>query len=164
MVELLKSLDVCVVQVEKVFFDAMLAGYVSDKKADTYEMIGMSGYQFTKFIDDDFFVKDVWCKISGFTSIWYKDVLIWTMNYGGHYHKKYIPFLKSALQEAYAQRVFYGGRGSSLFLGKTEEMIEYLYVNKEMVNSNFKKFSGRELILDCGREVGCHNYFGGLVS
>ncbi len=154
------KLNITTIQVENVFFKAMLAGYVSNTKVKTENMPGMPGYKFTEFIDGDFCVKDVWCKSSGFTSIWYKGILVWTMSFGGEYSKACISFLKEVLRKAYVNKNSVGCRGSNIATND-----EYTYVNKVVVGSNFARFHGTEYIFraETFKKTGYHHYFGGLV-
>ncbi len=170
----LEELSLAVADVENIFFEAMLAGYVCVDKVKTKDMPGMPGYKFTEFVDSDFCVKDIWCKSSGFTSIWYKGTLIWTMHYGGQYPKECINFLKEALLTSYQARVFNGGRGPShynaMYNEHTKHLIahkKYRYVNNILPGSDFTSFAGKEYICSHFQEehviFGWHYYFGGLV-
>ncbi len=160
MLEILKKLNITTTQVENVFFKAMLAGYASNTKVKTENMPGMPGYKFIEFVDGDFCVKDIWCKSSGFTSIWYKGVLVWTISFGGKYPKDCIPFLKEVLRKAYVNKHSVGYRGDNVATND-----EYTYINKVAVGSNFAHFHGTEYIF-CAKtfkKIGYHHYFGGLV-
>ncbi len=174
MTQSLETLGVAVTDIEEVFFKAMLAGYVCDDKVKVQSISSLPGYKFTEFVDGDFCVKDIWCKSSGFTSIWYKGTLVWTMHYGGQYPKECIQFLKEALLASYKVRVFNGGRGplhyNAIYNEHTKHLMEhkkYRYVNNILPGSDFTSFAGKEYICSHFQEdevmFGWHYYFGGLV-
>ncbi len=168
MTQELKDLDITIAQIEEIFFESMLAGYVSNTRVKIKKIPEMPGYKCIEFIKDNLRVVDAFCVRSGsnishgFTTIWYNSVPIWIMHYGGKYLKKDIFFLKAVLRQTYEQIHFCGGRGAFLKNG-INSFKGYQYINKVSKNSNFLEFSGIEYILYKGTQVGFHNYFGGLM-
>lgn len=98
---------------------------------------------------------------AGTTMIWYQNIPVWVMHYGGIYREEAVPFLKKALSEAYMNGIFKGGRGLNYHGGGGS----LVYVNEPTEGSSFKHFSGNEFIVElesCAR-VGWHKYWGMLL-
>jgi hypothetical protein len=148
------------VEVQEFFFKAMVQGWaVGGQKI---KIADMPGYKAIPFRDGDFYLLDCYCvtpnspKSAGATTIWFRDMPVWVMNYGGLYDKEAIPFLKRALLKAYEARHFFGGRGPFVFAEGS-----LIYFNQPRVNM-FDKFEGREEVFDfkAGFSLGWHEYWG----
>ncbi len=128
-------------EVKSFFFKAMLEGWAVDREKT--EIAGMPGYKAISFRDGDLYLLDCYCvapdspKSAGTTTIWFKNIPVWYMQYGGYYEKSEIPFLKTVLRIAYLSGWFVGGRGPC----ECEEG-SLLYLNRPC--GNFSAFSGRE--------------------
>lgn len=95
----------------------------------------------------------------GQTVIWVLDkrtvwLPVWGMQYGGHYPKRVIDFLKTALQECYISKEFVGGRGPLEF-----RQGNLAYLNHPEKNE-FKDFYGYEEVIEDGVQLGFHWYRG----
>lgn len=146
-------------QIESIFFKAMLEGYVFGVKK--IRIPDLPGYKAIPFRDGDYYVLDHYCvtsnslKSAGTTTIWYQDVPVWVMNYGGFYEESAISFLKSALRLQYEERQFNGGRGPLVHTDGT-----LIYRNMSSPN-DFSGFQGRENIHNVyGILLGYHDYWG----
>lgn len=148
---------------KQAFFKAMLDGYAGGKNRKSFKTKTPDGYTVIIFEDGEFMVEDRYCttphsdKSTGTTTIFFRNVAVWWMSYGGHYPKKVIPFLKEALKQAYEKGEFYGGRGPGVSMGNG-----MLYTNN-LAYGNFKKFRGVETIHKSsriGKLLGFHEYFG----
>lgn len=153
-------------EIETVFFDAMLEGWANPnaKKIQIPGLPGSKGivYRSGLFVAVDcYFAPKGSKKSSGFTLITYDNAPVWIMHYGGWYLKEAIPFLKSALMEAYSARKFFGGRGPVIF---EDENKLYRYENFIELN-HFPDSRGWEKVtrLSDGKIVGSHNYNGMLL-
>lgn len=154
--------------IEDVFWKAMAHGWSSKRKIETKTLPLLPGYKCIPFASGDFSVLDAYCtpisgKSSGFTTIWFKGVPVWTMNYSGEYPKKVIPFLKLALRDAIEKRVFLGGRGLCSFAH--ESFPDLLYRNNTKGRGYLiSKFSGtEEILLNDGQLIGYHDYRGMIL-
>ncbi len=147
-------------QIQAFFFKAMMEGYaVGGQKI---KIADMPGYKAIPFRDGDFYLLDRYCvtpnspKSAGTTTIWFQDVPVWVMNYGGYYDDHAIRTLKCALRKAYETQQFIGGRGSRVYTDGS-----FVYVNHPRRN-DFDAFEGRESIINeiTGVELGFHQYWG----
>lgn len=156
-------------EVRAFFFRGMLNGYVSGSRTIT-RIPEMPGYKLAPFRHGDFYLLDMWSKTedsdrsSGMTNIWYRDKLVWEMQYGGHYPEEAIPFLKEVLRQAYESGNFYGGRGPRRHEDKSGI---FLYTNepwKFWRFGDFARFKGHEEIHRRGPDgyelIGHHDYTG----
>ncbi|MFC1757022.1 DUF5680 domain-containing protein [Patescibacteria group bacterium] len=139
--------DQFLIQIENVFFEAMLYGWASKnpEKISIPEFPGMKGivYESGQFrVVDGYFVTPYSDMSTGMTMIWHATVPVWVMYYGGWYDEEVIPFLKSCLNNAYEEHRFYGGRGP--FLVRDQNLA---YENSVDSNS-FEDFVGEENIYD----------------
>ena len=152
------------------FFKLLLAGYAS----------GVTPKRIPRFEGDPGTKRNVWQDLYGWTgidewrttgigdgsngttSIYYKNCLVWEMQYGGSYPKEAVPFLRQALRINYRQRIWHGGRGPDLLEGKT-----FRYRNELEGKNDFGEFGGVEYV---DRKtnggwitVGRHFYRGGFL-
>ena len=149
---------------QMVFFEAMLRGYAKGgtggrvvEKSTIVELPGskvivtdLMGWRAV----DCYFTNPNSDKSAGQTTIWYQDIPVWTMCYGGSYPKVVIPFLKKCLGQAYGEEQFYGGRGPEFM-----EEEPFTYVNR--FHGTFTSFKGEERIYDkSGARFGHHWYHG----
>ena len=147
---------------EKVFFEAMLDGWVGGENKKSIITESPDGYTTFEFTSGCFRVADRYCTTrhstysAGTTTIFYQNNPVWWMSYGGFYPEHLIPFLWKALKQQYDKRVFRGGRGPASLVFE-----DYLYLNSR-VSGNFTKFKGREEIIDMrnGSLSGYHEYWG----
>lgn len=149
-------------QIQDVFFDAMLEGYVG--KPNKSWNPGLPGSKVIEYrreswlVVDSYIVSEKSPYSGGTTYIYYDGVPVWMMQYFGFYDGCAIPTLKAALREAYEERIFFGGRGPRTFLQDV-----HTYRNSTRSN-DFKSFSGREEIENVDAEFcGFHQYQGGLL-
>jgi hypothetical protein len=157
--------------IKEMFFEAMLAGYVSGKEPEAMPDIpGMKGYRYEaenrwgKWI-----VIDCWItghtSTSGWTIIYRDGEAVWNMRYDGSYGKQHTDFLKAVLRKEYELHYFSGGRGPKSYFASP-----LFYTNKGQPGQDFMFFSGREELrsLEGGGRVGAilgwHNYSGGLMT
>lgn len=149
-----------IAQIQSFFFKAMVGGWaVGGKKI---KIADMPGYKAIPFRDGDFYLLDRYCvtpnspKSAGTTTIWFQDVPVWLMNYGGFYEESVIKFLKRALRKTYETHQFVGGRGP---LVHVKDLL--VYVNQPRLN-DFAKFEGREEVFNAesGASLGFHEYWG----
>lgn len=153
------------VTAQKVFFDAMNAGYSAKEnpaKGTIAELPGSKTITYTQGpwkVVDTYFVTPASDWSGGTTVIWYEGVPVWMMQYFGMYKKHAIPFLKMELRHAYSTRQFIGGRGVGFHMH-----LGYTYTNHLAHNSNFQLFSGREHV-EGPEELtsGWHQYHGGMM-
>ncbi len=147
-------------QIQSFFFKTIVGGWaVGGQKI---KIADMPGYKAITFRDGDFYLLDRYCvtpnspKSAGTTTIWFQDVPVWLMNYGGFYQESAIAFLKRALLQTYVTHQFVGGRGPLVY---TEGNL--VYVNQPRLN-DFTKFEGREEVLntESGVLLGFHEYWG----
>src|SRR3989344_1077876 len=149
------------VAVREFFCEGMAKGWASGAKAT--EMPGL-GPGFKGFIAESggFRLVDAYCvneesgKSAGSTTIWFRDLPVWVMGYGGWYSGEVGDFLKSALSDTYSRNVFMGGRGPVRMISDL-----YEYHNK-VIMGNFIRFSGEERIYTGGGSgcLGYHDYWG----
>lgn len=149
------------------FFEAMRSGWAtSSPKKPLPGLLGTKSISFEKgdlkLLDYYYVAPKSDCSY-GTTVIWQSEIPRWVMHYGGFYEKRAIPTLKAALQDAYSRNFFYGGRGPDLFIGDSP----FRYENKldNPASGGFEDFCGHERVCDVyeEREVGWHDYFGGLL-
>ncbi|MCX6712951.1 MAG: DUF5680 domain-containing protein [Candidatus Vogelbacteria bacterium] len=154
------------IEVLDAFFDAMLAGYTAETKPAKVPVPELPGAKCTKFTQGRYQVIDLWWTgvdprhSFGQTIITRDGVPIWQMGYAGWYEPEAIPFLKEALRETYAKRIFLGGRGP-VHYQKTLE-----YCNRIDIDQSWKKFQGREDVYQRSKQsklLGYHEYRGGLL-
>lgn len=114
--------------------------------------------------EDRYVVSDQSAYSYGQTIVGCNSTPIWLMQYWGMYAEEAIPTLKAALSLRYAQRMFTGGRGPSLFRSADNSL---LYFND--CNGDFFRFFGREGVcrtmatIGRGERLGWHEYHGGLL-
>jgi hypothetical protein len=156
---------------EKVFFRAMLAGYLGGDKSKGVRMKtrDLNGNETTiTYAEEDFVVIDRYYTTPGsnasvgLTLILFKGNPVWWMSYNGEYPKEVIPFLKSALAEAYREGEFNGGRGKVVF----SKHKEFEYFNDCSGHCLFQSFYGLEKIVkkeNFHNWVGYHKYHGGSM-
>lgn len=169
-------------EAQKVFFAAMLAGYANSESSDvvtTKRQDGCSVIEFAQsdmtkikspdhyttieFTQGNYRVVDRYCTTpntdhsAGTTTIFYADDPIWWMSYAGFYAERVIPFLKEALQRAYEESSFRGGRGPRI-VRKDDPL--WIYQNR--ATGNFCHFKGREEIRyrTTLELLGFHEYLG----
>ncbi len=146
--------------IQSFFFTAMMEGWAGGGKETTIP--DMPGFRAYSFIQSDLYLLDRFCVIpdsprsAGTTTIWVNRISVWTMNYGGSYHKDAIRFLKGALLKNYEARHFVGGRGPLVY---AEDAL--VYINQPRLN-DFAKFEGCEKIFNGsnGNLLGFHDYWG----
>jgi len=130
-------------EAQRNFFLAMLAGWVGGMKGEPVP--DKPGFKRTDYRNYDFRVVDEYGKgrfsdgSTGTTTIWYFDEPVWVMTYGGQYREEELPFLKSALVEAYRKGEFYGCRGDA----HADNAL--IYINT--FRGSFENFEGEESIL-----------------
>lgn len=146
--------------IQSFFFKAMTEGWASG--GQKIKIPDMPGYKGIPFRDGDFYLLDRYCvspyssSSAGTTTIWFKDVPVWVMNYGGYYQERAIPLLMTALRSTYGKANFVGGRGPRVF--RSGVMV---YVNHPRLNG-FVKFEGREevFVAETSEPLGFHEYWG----
>lgn len=149
-----------IAQIQSFFFKAMVEGYVAG--GQKIEIADMPGYKALPFRDGNLYLLDRYCvtpnspKSAGTTTIWFKDVPVWVMNYGGFYEESAIAFLKRALRKTYEAGQFVGGRGPLVYVEGS-----LVYVNQPRLN-DFAKFEGREEVFNAKgvTSLGFHEYWG----
>lgn len=155
-------------EIEQFFFKAMMEGWSTSKKK--IKILKMPGYKAIPYKDGDFYLLDFYCttpnsdRSAGTTTIWYKNLPVWTMNYGGYYEEHVIDFLKLALLKTVEKQEFIGGRGPRKFAHRNFNGL--MYVNNPKIGSiGFREFKGREEIYDFlnGDYYGFHEYWGMLL-
>ena len=167
--------EVFVERIEKVFFLAMNNGYATEIVKE--HVPGLPGSRLIKFeheeenhhwlVNDLFFVSPNSPHSSGITTICYDSKPVWSMSYSGQYPEGAIPLLKQALQKAYRESKFFGGRGPAAHLPidlPASENFGEVYINC-IGNGDFKNFWGTEQIVFCGSGlvIGYHQYRGGIM-
>jgi hypothetical protein len=151
---------VSILEAKDFFFRAMLSGWALGGKKITISE--MPGYKAIPYREGDFYLLDRWCsgpgigKSAGATTIWFQNVPVWVMHYGGCYEsEEVVRFVKRALRVAYEGRAFFGGRGPA-HLTDTE----LTYRNFVKFNE-FRKFGGTEEVRDHNWGLlGFHDYWG----
>jgi hypothetical protein len=148
-------------QIQEFFFKAMMEGWAIG--GQKFKIPEMPGYKAISFQDGGFYLLDFYCvtpnslRSAGTTTIWFQDIPVWIMNYGGYYAGKGVmAFLKRALCQAYEAREFVGGRGPHVYSDD-----QFIYVNQPRPNCS-SKFEGREEIFSATRNFsfGYHEYWG----
>ena len=92
--------------------------------------------------------------------ILYDNVPVWTMSSEGWCREDAVPFLENTLMKAYSQRDFVGRRGPRTVPDTSGGM---LYENGVETSSSWRRFSGREEIVDRDDQcVGWREYRGRL--
>ena len=149
----------------EIFLMAAKAGWCKSGEVKKQEIPALPGYKVIYFKFGDFEVQDAYCttplnqKSAGFTTIWFKKIPVWTMNYGGSYPEYVIPFLKLALQETINENKFIGGRGPFHFTHGNYPGLSY---TNQLTKGQrvFSDFSGKEWIFERDCPVGSHEYWG----
>lgn len=144
------------------FFDGMQQGWAAKGEKTTIPQL--PGAKAITYRDGNLCLVDYYFadkrtgRSAGSTVIWFRDEPAWIMHYGGYYPKGVIPFLKAALNSAYQDRIFYGGRGPVVFKEKEGPLV---YFNGGALD-DFARFKGREEILRAGeiRRLGWHEFCG----
>jgi hypothetical protein len=139
------------------FFAAMLRGYFGDSMKTTAPDRGT----IIEFVSAEYKVIDHYYTTPqslysvGTTMIYFKDIPIWWMSYGGFYQHEAIPFLKDALRATYEEKKFLGGRGPRTYL---KDGLCY----ENIVAGDLKLFRGREEIRQQNphQVLGFHEYQG----
>ena len=149
-------------RIREFFFKAMVEGWAAG--AQKIKIDEMPGYKAIPFRDGDFYLLDCYCthsdspKSAGTTTIWFKEVPVWFMSYGGFYEERAIAFLKRALCKAYEAHEFVSGRGP-----RRDVEGNLIYLNKPLLY-DFAKFDGREAVfilnVEGEVELGFHKYWG----
>ncbi|MEK7062108.1 MAG: DUF5680 domain-containing protein [Patescibacteria group bacterium] len=163
-----KRLEIPIEVLQDVFFEAMLAGWVSGATpVNLPELPGARQFCFKEenkygniFVLDTYWTFRGSSVSFGFTNIYHNNDAVWYMRYGGEYHKDAIKTVKQALKEAYEQQKFFGGRGMISFAHRQK-----WYHNNPVSGSDFTSFSGRESVEFVGIDIslGYHDYSGGLL-
>lgn len=102
-------------KVQQFFFKAMVEGWATN--TPKIKVADMPGYKAIYFKDGNYSLMDRYCvtplsnKSAGTTTIWFNDIPVWVMNYGGYYEEEVIDFLKRMLGKTYQASEFIGGRG-----------------------------------------------------
>lgn len=165
------KIDITLEQIERIFFAAMRRGYAGKEKVEKQEIPVLPGYKCIPFVSENFTVLDAWCDTSlndtsaGFTTIWFRDIPVWTMSYSGFYASKYIAFLKLALRQTYEKSACVGCRGPAAFSHPYYPDLTYINrvdEGRDMFGSLFANFAGIEYIYDTdgGKRAGYHRYQG----
>jgi hypothetical protein len=154
-------------EIQKMFFEAMNAGYAAEGKPRKGSIAELPGSKTITYAKDPWLVVDVYqvTPISTFsggtTHIWYEGAEVWMMQYFGWYYEEAIPCLKAALRESYAKKEFCGGRGPTFLETKAPKLH---YMNKPD-KCSFDWFHGVETIeTPGGATMGIHRYQGGLMT
>jgi hypothetical protein len=148
---------------KKVFYEALLDGYVGECKNST-KTKDLDGFTIITYVSGDYKIVDRYITSSyaglswGVTTIFYRGGIIWVMTYCGHYSKEVIPFLKEALRRTYSSKIFRGGRGPKHIYG---EKLSYF----NGYRGNFSNFSSHEYIekRHSFKKMGFHNCEGGKL-
>ena len=148
-------------EVERFFFEAMQNSWAANgNKTRVFDMPGFWQIEFNR---GDWRCVDRWCEpkdslfSAGATTIWYKEVPVWIMTYGGWYDAGAIEILKTALYGNYVEKIFAGCRGPRIFR-MLNSSLEYTNEFK----GTFAKFSGLESVGHSltQQSLGYHNYGG----
>lgn len=150
-------------EVQAFFCKGMLTGYAMGKKA-LRDRPYPKWKQAPLFVEGGLMLVDTWLttKFSrfsqGITTIYYEGNPIWVMSYWGEYDPVAIPTLQAALQWAYENGMFLGGRGPATF--EKDGMKYWNQPNQE--RRDFANFEGHEFILkfEKGQVLGSHQYRG----
>jgi hypothetical protein len=150
--------------VEAFFYRAMLKGYAGE--GHYVDVPEKPGHKRFVFPDREFLLVDEYgtnaTRMSyGTTTIWVREVPVWTMWCGGKYSEPALSFLKQALREGYEKGSFSGCRGPESRIWDDGDVH---YVN--FFKGHFRSFEGDESVhsVEAG-EVGYHWFHGGsLVS
>jgi len=177
---------VTVDEIEDFFFKAMVSSsWASDGQCVEIELGDLYKHKEFSFYGDGFWMVDRFCgndycsQSFGTTSIlvWDGDLQkwqpVWAMQYSGWYEKEAVPFLKLALMENYAKRIFHGGRGPRDF-EIDDCQFQYSCVSHrgyigDLVRgrgTSFNRFWGNEGIRDNdngGRIVGEYQFSGQIL-
>jgi len=148
--------------IRQFFFKAMIEGWAAGSEKVAIPQLPC--YKAIEHKEGYFHLIDCWCKnpgtngSSGFTTIYWKDNPVWTMQYGGLYlpGENVMDFLKNTILQAYKEKRFYGGRGP-----QSRCNAGLIYINT-ISRNNFDQFSGREAIYNTrtGQCYGHHEYSG----
>lgn len=147
-------------EVKQFFFKGMQHGYASGVKPVKNKPF--AGWNMHEYVNGDLILRDMWLSVPvtfnscGITTIHWRGIPVWSMQYGGWYHDQAIKTLQSALWKAYEELQFIGGRGPRLF-----ETNHHRYINR-VASNDFTSFSGIEevKVRDSGKELGNHWYKG----
>jgi hypothetical protein len=146
-------------EAEAFFFMAVKSGYAFG--AETKRIIPLPGWKMVEHVEGDLRMVDMWHKTpgsdhsTGVAMIYWKDIPVWVMHFGGWYKPEAMPVLKEALRWCYERRKFIGGRGPENYYGS-----DMVYENRPVANS-FTDFNGVEIIKDYGDKIlGSHWYHG----
>lgn len=142
------------------FFAAMMKGYAGDG-TDAVKTITSDGGTIIEFVSAEYKVVDRYYTTPnspysvGTTMIYFENIPIWWMSYGGFYQDRAIPFLKAALGKTYEARTFLGGRGPRTYVGEG-----LCYEN--IFTGDVHNFKGREEIRNQNpyELLGFHEYLG----
>lgn len=149
-----------------VFFKGMLEGYVNKKHSTSNLRSGtvvLPGWKTYKYRDHGYLLVDMWHTnpnlphSTGVTILYFENMPIWVMHYGGWYHDDAISTLRHALKWNYERNLFVGGRGPTSF-----STTDKTYQNQVAESSSFINFDGSESVFDNERNklLGEHWYRG----
>lgn len=162
---------------QDVFFEAMLAGWVSNfsqpvaikglSHSHKYEFKQETNYGKVTVIDV-YFTQEGSPYSHGFIHMYFRNDLVWVMRYAGEYDENTIRVVKQALCNAYHAKKFYGGRGcykdgSNYFYHFDCTCAQSCYLNVVDDGSCFSHFSGKETATFGETSFGHHTYEGGLI-
>lgn len=154
--------------IERIFWKAMENGWGSGNVEKQTSPL-LPGYKCIPFRSGEFYVLDAYCitplndKSAGTTTIWFNNVPVWVMHYGGEYPKHTIPFLKLALQSTIANQNFVGGRGPKHFTHEDYSNLSYRNTLASGMH-DFSNFWGSECIFENGHNIGNHYYRGMILT
>jgi hypothetical protein len=105
---------------------------------------------------------------SGETTIWFKECLVWHMQYSGWYQQGAVPLLKTALNQNYSTNTWHGGRGPMEWELDHSSLIYINQTGHITGKTDFSRFEGIEMIGEKGRNnalttIGVHRYHGGFM-
>lgn len=148
-------------EIKRFFFEAMLAGYASG--VDPSSSADLPNGKIIRFEDGEWLLVDLWTESPnsyqtvGTTTIFFKQIPVWDMQYDGQYNPDAIETLKLALNEAHRNSLFVGGRGVMKF---THNGLTY---TNSPGDNRFILFNGTEQIKSQnGDFLGGHRYSGGI--
>ncbi len=151
--------------IREIFFEAMLAGYVSEHPPEPQELVVFPGSKHLEYERGLWRVTDTWDApsesdySSGKTLIYYRDEPVWVMQYYGQYPQSALPILKAALRSSYLAGEFSGGRGVDGFAHPDGKYLNF----RDPYYHSFRSFRGTEVVLVSKTdETGSHFYHGGL--
>jgi hypothetical protein len=147
-------------QIPRIFFAAMRRKYTETRQERTVAEQGPE----VLFDADGFKVLYLTISIGGYrfdrVVILHNGTPVWTMSSEGWCREDAIQFLENTLLKAYRQRDFVGGRGPLATTGPGG----MIYENRVDESSSWRRFSGREEIVDRDDQcIGWREYHGLLL-